>query len=88
MFLFGQILSDGNGQILRKDSNSRVASFNFAEVPIAMISIKFNWVFFVGIVVDFGLVQAEDIWFGGINVLVDVLSVENSSHSVDIPQTD
>lgn len=53
-----------------------------------MISIKFNWVFFVGIVVDFGLVQAEDIWFGRINVLVDVLSVENSSHSVDIPQTD
>jgi hypothetical protein len=87
VFFLRQILCDGNWQILRKNSNSRVASFNFAKVPVAMIPIKFNWIFLECIVVDFCLVQAKDIWFEGINILVDVLSVENSSHSVYIPQT-
>lgn len=61
MLLLRQVLSDSNRQVFRKDSHSRISGRALAKIPVPMVIRHFNGVLLEGLIVNLGLINANDV---------------------------
>ena len=83
-----QILKDGNGQKLRKHCDSRISRRNLAKVPVSIVPFECDWALFKGLLVDLGLIDADDIRIAGVDEIVQCILVEHASYAVYVPHSD
>ena len=86
MLGLGKVLFYRNRKIFWENSNSRIPFGGFAEIPISMVSIYFYGPFFPSLLSNFGLVDANYVWFWFFQITFQVFFVKHWSDSIDVPR--